>query len=475
VFLGFSYETQEDADFSTVNILSSSLVSVSQRDPKTNQPINYNIELQNIPVIAGQTKTTTVNVGSYEAFYSINLPDNDVIEVLNITDSEGNIWYEVDFLAQDTVFDVQPNTGQDASEVPYVLILRAVPFRFITEFDFSTGITSITFGSGDAQSFDGDLIPDLGDLSLPTFGKSTFTDFTLNPQNFLRTSTLGLTPVNTTLTISYRVGGGILTNAGVGQVNTIGDKTFEIGDSTLNTSTVRDVGNSFSVTNSQAIQGGNDEIDVDTLKQLIPAIYASQSRVVTAPDYIARTLSMPAKFGSVFRGNVQLNPLNQNSLELIVLSIDQNGYLTVAPPTLKQNLQTYLSRFRMMSDAIELLDGQIINLGFNFGVLTNPDYNKNEVLSNCITQLIDFFDTNNFSMNQPINISDIYVVIKDVPGVVSITNLNFVNLTGISNGRQYSTTPFNVAANTNNGLIYCNSNSMFEIKYKNVDIKGVAK
>jgi hypothetical protein len=204
---GKTYETLSDADFSKVNINDSRYVQVGERDPQTSNPRNFVLKIVGVDIKAGETTVTTFSAGNYQRFAKFTLSDDDILEILKITDSEGNRWYEVDFLAQDTLFDSNTNTGSDATDVPYVLKLRSVPFRFISEYDFSSGKTSINFGSGDAQTFDGDLIPDLGELSLPTFGKETFTDFSIDPQNFLRTRTLGLAPVNTTLTVTYRVGG----------------------------------------------------------------------------------------------------------------------------------------------------------------------------------------------------------------------------------------------------------------------------
>lgn len=472
---GKTYETLEDVIFSKVNINDSRFVQVAERDPQTNQPRTFILKVPDITIKAGETKSTTISVGNYKRFLKVSLSDDDVLEILKVTDSEGNQWYEVDFLAQDTVFDSTTNSGADSTTVPYVLKLRSVPYRFISEYDFASGVTSLIFGSGDAQSFDGDLIPDLGDLSLPIFGKDTFTDFSLDPQNFLRTRTMGLAPVNTTLTITYRVGGGLDTNAGTGDIDSVADKSFEVSDSSLTQSVIRDVANSFSVLNSKPIQGGNDELDIEEIKQLIPALFASQSRLVNPPDFIARSLSMPAKFGSVFRANAKLNSLNKNSVEVIILSRDANGFVVSAPAQLKQNLKTYLSRFRMFTDAIEILDGEVANIGLDFSILTNPDFNKTEVLSNSIDVLKEFFDITKQQLNQPINLTDLYVLLAGVPGVLSVISLDVTNLVGLIGGRQYSNTRHIIKENTKNGIIYSGENKIFEVKYPNIDIKGTAK
>lgn len=472
---GKTYETIDDIDFSTVNINDSRFFQAADRDSQTNEPKTFILKKPEVSIKAGETKTTTFTIGGYKAFRKVTIEEEDVLEVLQITDSEANRWYEVDFLAQDTVFDAVANSGGDSIDVPFLLKLRSVPHRFITEYDVSTNKTSLIFGTGDAQTFDGDLIPDLGDLSLPLFGKDTFTDFALDPQNFLKTRTLGLAPVSTTLSVKYRVGGGEDTNVGAGEIDTVVESTFDIGDTSLNQTTVRDVKNSFSVLNPGPIQGGREPLGADEIRHLIPAVFASQSRIVTAPDFVARSLSMPSKFGSIFRANAKVNPLNKNSVELIVLSKNSSGHVTPAPTDLKNNLKNYLSRFRMLTDSIEILDGEVINIAINFNILTNPDFNKTEVLANCIDALKEFFEIEKFSLNQPINLTDIFSVIAGVPGVLSLIDIEIINRVGNFDGRSYSRTSHNINENKRNGIIYSGENKIWEVKYPNKDITGVAR
>jgi hypothetical protein len=472
---GKTYETLIDADFSTVDITNPNFVQVGDRDTTTQEPTTFILKKQNIEIKAGETKTTSFTVGAYESFRTLSIQEDDVLEVIEVTDSEGNQWYETEFLAQDTVFDGVANTGDDATEVPFVLKLRSVPYRFVTEFDAASNRMSLVFGTGDAQNFDGELIPDLGDLSLPLFGKDTFTDFSLDPQNFLKTRTLGLAPVNTTMTVKYRAGGGADTNAGSGEIATVADATFDIGDSTLNSTTIKDVGNSFAVLNPNPIQGGRDEFTLDEIRQLVSANFSTQARLVTAPDFVARALSMPNKFGSIFRANAKVSGLNKNAVELIVLSRDSNGYVSEAPQDLKVNLKRYLSRFRMLTDAIEILDGEIIHIGVEFEVLTNPDFNKSEVVVNCIESLREFFEIEKWQINQPINTTTLNALLASVPGVLSIISLGVVNRIGNYDSRSYSRTKHNIKENTQNGIIYGKENAIFEVKFPNKDITGAAR
>jgi hypothetical protein len=472
---GETYETLVDVDFSKVDTSISENYQVNDQDATTEEPLNFIVKSEGVDIKAGETKTATFTVTTYEAFKKITIAEDDVLEILDVTDSEGNKWYEVDFLAQDTVFEGVANTGADATAVPYVLKLRSVPYRFITEFDIDTNRLSLIFGTGDAQNFDGELIPDLGDLALPLHGKDAFTDFSIDPQNFLKTRTMGLAPVNTTLTVKYRAGGGANTNAGANTITTVVESAFDVGDSTLPTATVRDVANSLAVANTNPVQGGKDELPLAEIKQLISANFSAQARAVTAPDFVVRSLSMPSKFGSVFRANARVNPLNKSAVELVVLSRDVQGKASTAPGDLKVNLKRYLSRFRMLTDAVEILDGEIINVALEFEVLTNPDFNKSEVIVNCIESLKEFFEIDKWQINQPINKTSINCLLAQIPGVLSVISMNFVNRVGNYDSRSYSTTIHNVAENTQNGIIYGKENAIFEVKFPNRDIIGVAR
>lgn len=472
---GVTFETTADIDFSTVDINDLLYTQPGDLDSTTSAPINFVLRKTEVPVKAGETKSTTFSVGTYQAFKKLTISEEDVIEIISVTDSEGNDWYEVDFLAQDTIFTSTVNTSSDATNVPYVLKLKSVPYRFVTEYNVATNKTSLIFGTGDAQSFDGNLIPNLGDISLPLFGKDSFSDLFLDPQNFLKVRTLGLAPINTTLTVKYRVGGGETTNIGTQELVTVVSSVFDVGNSTLSQASVKDVGNSFEVLNMNAIQGGKNQLTNEEVRQLIPAHFATQNRMVNIADFVARALSMPARFGSVFRANARVSALNKNAVELIVLSRNSSGNVTVAPGDLKTNLKRYLGRYRMMTDAIEILDGEVINFSVDFGILSAPEVNNSEVLSNCIDALKEFFDVEKWQINQPINQTDIIRLLADVPGVLSVSRLRFSNIVGVVDGRQYSTTSHNFKKNTQNGIIYAKENAIFELKFSGRDITGVVK
>ena len=472
---GVVYETVDRIDFSTVDSSNPFFVQVGDVDSATKTPISFVLKVEGIDIKAGETKTHEFIVAEHKSFRKLTLPDEDVIEILSVIDSDGNEWYEVDYLAQDTVFTGLANTGDASTEVPTILKLKSVPYRFVSEYDVSTNKTSFIFGTGDAEVFDGELIPNLGDLSLPLFGRDAFSGFSIDPQNFLKTRTMGLAPVNTTLTVSYRVGGGIDTNAGSEEVDSVISSIFDVGNSTLDLAVIKDVGASFEIVNPAPIEGGRDQLSNDEIRQLSSANFATQNRIVTTPDFIVRSMSMPAKYGSIFRVNAKPSVLNRSAIELIVLSKDSNGHVSVAPADLKSNLKTYLSKFRMMTDAIEILDGEVINVAIDFEILSVPGANKVETLANCITSLKSFFEIDSWQINQPINLTDVSSVLSAIPDVLSIIKLDFVNRIGNYDSRGYSSTSHNIRENTQNGIVYAKENAIFEVKYLGKDIFGVAK
>jgi hypothetical protein len=467
---GEIYETLMDINFS-----GSENTAVPAKVNSDGQTITFRLFKNDIDIRAGETATTTVTIGSYEAFKKVTLADDDIIEIISVKDAENNEWYEVEYLAQDVVFDSQLNTSENSDVVPYLLKLRSVPYRFVTEYDVETGKTSLIFGTGDATEYDGDLIPDLGEMSLPIYGKDYFSEFNLDPQNFLKTRTLGIAPTNTTLTITYRIGGGLSTNAGSNTVSSVIEKTFTTGNTTLSPQIVRDVSNSFAVNNPKPIIGGLDERSLDEVRQLISANYASQNRMVTLPDFTARVLSMPSKFGSVFRAYSKLNRLQSNAIDIHVLTKDSNGHVVAPSQELKNNLKKYLSRFRMATDVINIANGDVVNVEVKFKILTAPDFNTDEVLSDCILALKEYFEIDKWQINQPINKTSITDLIYRIDGVISVVDLNIVNVSRSKEGRTYSTISHNISDNTKNGIVYCKENAIFEIRYPDLDIVGSAQ
>lgn len=468
---GTVFETLENVFFTSSLDRS---VTGSRFDQTTGLPTYFAIR-KPVEVIAGKTQEESFTITDFEKFKTIELSESDVIEVIEVTDSEGNEWLEVDYLAQDWVFDQVTNQDSDATDVPYVLKLVAAPRRFITDKDIVTGKTKLIFGAGDGINFDDELIPNLADYSLPLAGRRIFSSYSIDPRNFLKTRSLGLSPYNTVLNIKYRVGGGSNTNVAPKTIRNVLKAELVFSSTNVDPIVKSIVEGSIGCNNPTRTDGGADEESVTEIKINSDAFYASQNRVVTREDIIARILSLPSKFGKPDKVYVKKSNDNTIAMEVFVLSRDSDGNLVIASPTLKKNIKTYLSKYRMLTDGIDIFDSNIINLKCNFGVVVSSKFNKSEVLAKCLDVVSDYLSRDKMQIGQPIVLSDLSAEIQNVNGVISVYELKFSNLVGTIDDFSYSSVRFDPLANLKNNILYCPENSIFEIKFPRKNIVGVAK
>jgi phage-related baseplate assembly protein len=186
---------------------------------------------------------------------------------------------------------------------------------------------------------------------------------------------------------------------------------------------------------------------------------------------------MPSEYGAVSKAYIEQPKLTDNqvstieTLSLYVLSLNSSGQLDYANTTLKNNLRTYLSQYRMIGDNIEIRDAYIINIGVNFEIIVLPEYNNNEVLLSCISSIQSYFLLDKWQLNQPIMIRDLYILLDKIKGVQTIKTISVVNKAGTSTG--YSQYAYDIEGATQNQVIYPSLDpSIFELKYPNQDIKG---
>jgi len=428
--------------------------------------------------------TTTFSFGAPVPFSTVEITGEKIVGILDITDqTTGDKWYEVDYLAQETVFDSikntntnDPNLSQYSGDTPYILQLKLIQRRFATRFLDSTTL-QLQFGSGTTADNDAEIIPNPNNvgLGLP-FGQSKLTT-AFSPSNFIFTNTYGIAPSNTTLSVRYLVGGGVTANVPSNDLTNI-TGNIQFLNSNLNGSTANTIFNSLAVTNPVAADGGGDGDSIEEIRQNASANFASQLRNVTQDDYLVRTLSMPAKYGVISKAYIEPTKAqsisageSQSVLDLYVLSYNVSNQLTTASPALKQNLTTYLSQYRMVNDSVNIKDGFIINIGVNFSIIVLPNFNSNDVLTRCITALKDFFAIDKWAINEPIVLRDIYILLDAIEGVQTVQNVTINNLSGENLG--YSKYAYDISAATQNNVIYPSLDpSIFEVKYPNTDIQG---
>jgi len=474
---GSSFLIQDKIDFSVSS--SQDLTEVSVYQISGNAP-QYFLLKKSRKAISSTINTTTFTFGVPQQYQTVNLNNNNIIKILDITDSDGNKWYEVDHLGQEMVLDTVKNTNVNDpnanGDTPYLLKLKKVARRFATRFTSLTNL-QIQFGVGSPNTTTEEITPnpDNVGIGLP-FEKDKLTT-AYSPVNFLYTGTYGISPSNTTLTVRYLTGGGVGSNIAANTLTSINKSNCSFNNINLNTVTANYIFASLASNNLDAASGGRGGDTLEEIRQNTLAIAASQQRSVTAEDYLIRALSMPSDYGVVSKAYIEQPKLTDQqvstieTLNLYVLSLNASGELDYATSTLKNNLRTYLSQYRMIGDNIEIRDAYVINIGVDFEIIVLPEYNNNEVLLACIAALQTYFNTNNWQLNQPIFLRDLYILLDKIKGVQTVKNISISNKAGTTSG--YSQYAYDITGATQSNVIYPSLDpSIFEVKYPNLDIKG---
>jgi len=461
-------------------------VTIYQVNSIDNTPEYYLLK-KSVKAIAGTLVTEDFTFGNAKRFDKILLSPSDVIEVVSIVDSDNNEWTEVPYLAQDTVFETVANTVQhdpvlsQYTDVPYLLKLKKTARRFVTRFRSDKKL-EIQFGSGVSADSDEEIIPNPSNVGASLTGLQTQFDHPIDPSNFMYTKSYGIAPSNTTLSVTYTTGGGITSNVPAFSLTNVVSVNYEIDSQSLDSALLDRIKASVAATNPLPADGGKSEEDIEEIRQNAMANFAAQQRSVTNSDFIIRAYSMPPRFGSVAKAYViqdqQINPENDRemipnplAINLYTLGYDSNGAFTKLNSAVLNNLKTYFTQYRLLTDAINIKSAYIINIGVRFEIITLPEYNSNDVLLNCINKLRTIFDNKFWQINQPIVVSKLYTELDRVEGVQSVTSIKIVNLYDSTEG--YSGNVYDIDAATKAGVIYPSLDpSIFEVKYLNKDIVG---
>jgi hypothetical protein len=431
-------------------------------------PISFVI-IKKVPVYSGEILTQTFTVGTVEKFLTLELDNVNIVNILDINDSNGNKWYEVPYLGLDEIYVDTVNTGQDRSLSPNVLQTITSPYRFVSRVKSPT-ILEIQFGSGVAGTSDSGLIPDYRFVGEGTNSKISRIDTLYNPLNFLGNKAYGLAPNNTTITVRYVVGGGVLSNVDANTITRIKSATITTtGNDSSKLSTI-------TVINPKPAIGGRDKDSVVELKQNIRQSFSEQLRAVTKQDYVVRALSMPAKYGNIAKAfvtqeNIHRGVQRENSLamDMYILCYNNNKHLVTASDTVRNNIKTYMSKYMMATDSLNILDAFVVNIGVLYDIVTRPGYSSRDVLDRCNRQLLSYFDTSNWNIGQSVSTSSIYTLLDKVEGVQTVQNIKFENKVGGT----YSEYEYDMLGATKDGVLYPSYDPMiFEVKFPQIDIKG---
>ena len=486
-----------------------------------------------IKAISARQKETSFDFTNDTEYPSVTINDTDIISVVSAIDSSNNKYYEVPYLAQESIFVEQPNLEKNSAElsewvesVPYILEVQKVPSRFSVKVN-SDNTVDLQFGSGNSDIGNETLIPNTKNVGLGLANSINRLNDGIDPSNFLKTNTFGVVPIGKTLTVKYLVGGGIISNINTGDLTTISQIQFEedllsIVDPTLYTT----IKQSIAVENLEPAVGGRGAESIEEIRQNALAAFGSQNRAVTRQDYIVRAVSLPERYGSVAKvyvspdgdldnnspSSILANPKyiaefigliqglkdkppqeiqrqlvtyltqkksniaevnNPFAINMYILGYDGDKKLTNINKAVKQNLKTYLGEYRLLTDAVNMINGFIINIGVDFEIICYQNYNKREVLANCLTEVQNYFEIDNWTFNKPINLSEVELILANVEGVMSVPSVTVHNL--CAGDGNYSPNQYNLDDATKGKIVYPSLDpSVFEVKYPNKDIRGRA-
>ena len=465
---GASFTLNEDVDFS----LASNEVVVATVDDTTGVPTEYAIKTSG-QVISGEIKRKSIEVGEFERFRKVLIPDQNISEIVTVSDSNGNEYYEVDYLTQDTIYIPVTNKGSDSASVPMIMKPRKVPRRFV--FEQLSNQFYLQFGYGSETNLTNEVISDPSKVVMQVNGKDYVVDESFDPTNLIETDKMGVAPTNTTLTIEYRKNSVNSSNVSSRALSQVSDTNFSFTNiGSLSTQKVNNVVNSLEFENEDPIVGSVSQPTTQEIKYRAYGAYSSQNRAVTAEDYKSVVYAMPSKFGAIKRCNiVQDEDSFKRNLNLYIISENSDGNFTSSTDTLKTNLKNYLSNYKMINDTIDILDAKVVNLQINIDIIANESVNRFDALQKGIDAVKFDILSSKYDIGEPFRVSDVFRTLKNVDGILDVVSVEVKRKTG----SLYSSFSYDVEGNTSpdGRLILSRDDTVFEVKYPDADIVGTVR
>ena len=438
-----------------------------------NKLLSYTITKRE-PVVNGITKIyrRVINQTDQKPFLKLYLPEQNVLGVTGVIHKDGttfignptsnefadttNKWYEVKSLIQDKVFVPDPTAVSDKDNFTAGTYID-ISNKFITEYT-PESYFSLTFGSGTVNPLDNLDNYMTGQLKV-------------NLATYLNNLSLGTTPkVNTTLFVKYRVGGGKDSNLGVNVITSVDDVEFNVSGpvSTVNTQVVQ----SLRVNNITPAVGGADQPTIEEIRNMVSYNFAAQNRAVTLNDYKSLIETMPSTYGAPAKVNVMEE---DNKVRIKLLSYDDQGNLTdTVSNTLKNNILTYLSEYKMINDYVDIVSGEVIDMGLEIDLNIDKNANQTDIITTVIEDVISYFDYSKRKMGDPLFVGALNKIIGNVSGVINLIETRVYSKIGGEYSSAEPSQPIDLndrKITQSDNIIFMKSNQIFQIRFPNKDIK----
>jgi len=421
--------------------------------------------------VSGEIYEQDYTVGDFVKFNKVFLNDEDVVEILSVTDSEGHEYYEVDYLSQDVIYKFIANADEATqADVPSVLKPMAVPRRFVLERD-ELNRPYLQFGTVSNNDILNEKFVDPSEVAIDLHGRDYVIDKNYDPSNFFINDKFGIAPANTDLTISFRSVSSENVNLSSNTLTQPVDMKINFkNELTLPETTRRLIFDSVQVDNPSPITGDVDSVSVDEAKVLAFDSFSTQNRAVTKNDYVNLIYRMPPQLGGIKRTNVfQDNDSFKRNINVYVLSEDSDGNLQRTNGVIKNNLKTWINSYKMINDTIDILDAHVVNLGIDFTIMPQPNVNKYDALAAALDELQSELLSPKYNIGEPFYVTDVYRILKEVDEVLDVINVVVTNKTSTTHSSVY----YNIDKNMSKDgrVLASKENICFEIKYPD-DIKG---
>ena len=474
---GINFILEEDLDFNK----GYDNITVGETD-QNGKPLSVIIVKKGICVSGDEIQeSVTFNSGDAGNFISYTLSNQNITKLLKITDDDYNEYKEVEYLSQDTVYEKIENSENAFFEI------KPAPFRYVTERNFDSGLTTVRFGNGEGKTIENGILTNPEDyLSLPLLGKNYFAKKSLDPKKLLNSDSLGVSPSGKTLSIVYKYGGGTSHNVNANTINEIIELNIvypNIGDISVDQN-VRLINSTIGVNNEDEAVGGSNSLDLEELREQIPVVLKQQSRIVTHEDLLARIYTMPTDFGKIHKAAVIKNPYTKSAKDLFIICKNDDDHYIYANDAIKINLSKYLNEYRLIGDSLNIIDAPIYNFSLFLKIKVAQSYDTNTVINKAISSIYQNMRFDTLQIGEGININDIISLVLSVNGVSTIisnykTIVRSKNVTDLTSQQsilnlQYNSSRFSSRENYIDGIVYPPKGGIFELKYPSYDIEIVS-
>lgn len=426
-------------------------------------------------VISGELQREQITVGSYQPNLTLTLESSDITEVLSLVDEEGHVYYEVENLSQDTIFQRIRNRRDSSSSAPtYILKPLSVPRRYTVE-RFQQ-VTYVQFGAGSDSSLKSVPVPNPSDVVLKVSGKNYITTSNFDPSRLNENDKLGISPSNTTLYISYRVNSPNNSSAFARSLNSVGSAQMEFPRRTSFTNPVSldIVAESLSVLNEEPIIGDNGVLTANDLKTRAMGAFSTQNRAVTKQDYESLAYRMPPGLGAIYNCNIVQDPdSTRRNMNMYVVSRSPGQASTTLINTnkvIKENLKTWLERHKMLSDTIDIRDARIVNFGITYKVSAATGMSAAAILTAARESINTYLRSLNLSIGEPLTWTDIYQVLNRTPGILDTVDVTITPK--FSSNYSSATINFKENMSMDGRTLFVPEDVILELKYSDTDIVG---